>query len=305
MAFGKRLLDRLASDGTSRVVAGLPVVPHYGDTFSGEVGFGEDLILADDPEADLVDEAVWGSSVRSLEASFGADDFGVEQSTILGLVKSGNEGLNAMTAAFGKASGEWVTKDPSAFADFLNDLTALQLRWASAKSALGGVGGIVSGAISAGTAGLYSGSSGQAIYNGLYKALHQGGEGSPIHKGDFNDLAERLRKVTTFDWKPNAGTPGGALSTLTGMIPGGGGVIPSIPGGLSGIIPDWMKGGLPSLPDPTGGFLKWWREHEHVIVLGITLIGGLMFAGAIVGLFKGAPIAAKVVAAKYLPVVAA
>jgi hypothetical protein len=219
----------------------------------------------------------------------------------LALVKSGDEGLNAMTAAYGRASVGWMAKDPSAHSDFLNDLLALQMRWGAAKSALGGAGGIVSGIMSAGTAGLYSGGTGQAIYDGLYKALHQGGKGSPIHKGDFNDLSERLKKVTSFDWKPSTDS-GGALSTIQSMIPGGSS-IPGVPGGLGGLVPDWMKPGAPGgVPNPLN-FLKWWEDNEHTIVLIGVAIGCLMLAGALVGLIKGAPIAAKV-AVKYLPVAA-
>jgi len=290
MAFGRRLLVRLSE------VPGLPSVPHLGDTFSGEIGLGEDLVLVESPEQDILDDLAYWDEGGAF--SIFGDEMGVEQSTTLALVKNGDDGINAMMAAFGKASSDWAKKDPSAFADFLNDFTALQLRWSGAKSALGGAGGIISGAVSAGTAGLYSGPTGQAIHDGLIKALHQGGLDSPIHKGDFDDLAERLKKVTTFDWKPVV-KPG---STIANMIPGG---IPGVPsGGLGDLVPSWAKPGGLGLPDPTGDFLKWFKENEHMIVIGMTLIGGLMFAGAIVGLFKAAPIGAKFVAAKYLPMAA-
>ena len=291
--FGRRLQARLA-------VPGLPVAPALGDTFSGEIGLGEDLVLVEAPEDDLLNDLSYWDEGGAFSI-FGEDGFGVEQSSILALVKSGDEGLNAMTAAYGRASVGWMAKDPSAHSDFLNDLLALQMRWGAAKSALGGAGGIVSGIMSAGTAGLYSGGTGQAIYDGLYKALHQGGKGSPIHKGDFNDLSERLKKVTSFDWKPSTDS-GGALSTIQSMIPGGSS-IPGVPGGLGGLVPDWMKPGAPGgVPNPLG-FLKWWEDNEHTIVLIGVAIGCLMLAGALVGLIKGAPIAAKV-AVKYLPVAA-
>jgi hypothetical protein len=293
MNFGRRLQARLAMPGTS-------AAPHLGDTFSGEIGLGEDLVLVEAPEEDLLNDLRYWDEGGAFSI-FGEDSFGVEQSSILALVKSGDEGLNAMTAAYGKASLGWSAKDPGAYSDFLNDLLALQMRWGAAKSVLGSAGGVVSGVISAGTAGLYAGQTGQAIYDGLYKALHQGGKGSPIHKGDFNDLSERLKKVTSFDWKPSTDT-GGALSTIQSMVPGGSS-IPGVPGGLGGLVPDWMKNGMPQMPDPAGDLLKWWRDNEHMIVIGMALIGGLMFAGAILGLVKGAPIAAKV-AVKYLPVAA-
>jgi hypothetical protein len=295
MNFGRRLQARL-----SRAVPGLPVSPALGDTFSGEIGLGEDLVLVESPEDDILDDLRYWDEGGAF--SIFGDDMGVEQSSILALVKSGDEGLNALTAAYGRASVGWMAKDPSAHSDFLNDLLALQMRWGAAKSALGGAGGIVSGIMSAGTAGLYAGQTGQAIYDNLYKALHQGGKDAPLHKGDFNDLSERLKKVTTFDWKPSTDS-GGALSTIQSMIPGGSS-IPGVPGGLSGLIPDWAKPGGLGLPDPTGDLLKWWRQNEHFVVIAITVIGGLMLAGVLVGLVKGAPIAAKMAAVKYLPVAA-
>jgi hypothetical protein len=279
---------------------GLPVSPALGDTFSGEIGLGEDLVLVESPEGDLLDDLRYWDEGGAFSI-FGEDGFGVELSEIQYLVKSGDERLNALTAAFGKASTGWSAKDPGGFADFLNDLTALQLRWASARTNATGLAAGGLGAISGLTFGLSTGSSGQAAYDGLIKALKQGGEGAQPHKGDFDDLAGRLRKVTPFDWTPSSqpGTPlsSSLLKVLTPLD-----TIGMIKGDIAPQGPLAPPGGTIDLLHK---LYKFWMEHEHEIVVGGMLIGGLMFAGAIVGLFKGAPIAAKFVTAKYLPVAAA
>ena len=216
-------------------------------------------------------------------------------------MKSGDERLNALTAAFGKASTGWTAKDPGGYADFLNDLLALQMRWSTAKANATSLGSLLSaGVVSGLTGGISAGSSGQAAYDGLIKALKQGGEGAQVQKGDYDDLAQRLSKIASFSWKPSA-QPGTPLSTSLLKI-----VTPLDTVGM-------IKGDIaPQGPlAPPGGTIdilhklyKFWMEHEHEIVVGGMLIGGLMFAGAIVGLFKAAPIAMRVAATKY-PLLAA
>lgn len=291
--FGRRLQARLA-------VPGLPVAPALGDTFSGEIGLGEDLVLVEAPEDDLLNDLSYWDEGGAFSI-FGEDGFGVDVGEISYLMKSGDERLNALTAAFGKASTGWTTKDPGGYADFLNDLLALQMRWSTAKANATSLGSLLSaGVVSGLTGGISAGSSGQAAYDGLIKALKQGGEGAQVQKGDYDDLAQRLSKIASFSWKPSA-QPGTPLSTSLLKI-----VTPLDTVGM-------IKGDIaPQGPlAPPGGTIdilhklyKFWMEHEHEIVVGGMLIGGLMFVGAIVGLFKAAPIAMRVAATKY-PLLAA
>lgn len=291
--FGRRLQARLA-------VPGLPVAPALGDTFSGEIGLGEDLVLVEAPEDDLLNDLSYWDEGGAFSI-FGEDGFGVDVGEISYLMKSGDERLNALTAAFGKASTGWTAKDPGGYADFLNDLLALQMRWSTAKANATSLGSLLSaGVVSGLTGGISAGSSGQAAYDGLIKALKQGGEGAQVQKGDYDDLAQRLSKIASFSWKPSA-QPGTPLSTSLLKI-----VTPLDTVGM-------IKGDIaPQGPlAPPGGTIdilhklyKFWMEHEHEIVVGGMLIGGLMFAGAIVGLFKAAPIAMRVAATKY-PLLAA
>ena len=291
--FGRRLQARLA-------VPGLPVAPALGDTFSGEIGLGEDLVLVEAPEDDLLNDLSYWDEGGAFSI-FGEDGFGVDVGEISYLMKSGDERLNALTAAFGKASTGWTAKDPGGYADFLNDLLALQMRWSTAKANATSLGSLLSaGVVSGLTGGISTGSSGQAAYDGLIKALKQGGEGAQVQKGDYDDLAQRLSKIASFSWKPSA-QPGTPLSTSLLKI-----VTPLDTVGM-------IKGDIaPQGPlAPPGGTIdilhklyKFWMEHEHEIVVGGMLIGGLMFVGAIVGLFKAAPIAMRVAATKY-PLLAA
>ena len=291
--FGRRLQARLA-------VPGLPVAPALGDTFSGEIGLGEDLVLVEAPEDDLLNDLSYWDEGGAFSI-FGEDGFGVDVGEISYLMKSGDERLNALTAAFGKASTGWTAKDPGGYADFLNDLLALQMRWSIAKANATSLGSLLSaGVVSGLTGGISTGSSGQAAYDGLIKALKQGGEGAQVQKGDYDDLAQRLSKIASFSWKPSA-QPGTPLSTSLLKI-----VTPLDTVGM-------IKGDIaPQGPlAPPGGTIdilhklyKFWMEHEHEIVVGGMLIGGLMFVGAIVGLFKAAPIAMRVAATKY-PLLAA
>ena len=291
--FGRRLQARLA-------VPGLPVAPALGDTFSGEIGLGEDLVLVEAPEDDLLNDLSYWDEGGAFSI-FGEDGFGVDVGEISYLMKSGDERLNALTAAFGKASTGWTAKDPGGYADFLNDLLALQMRWSTAKANATSLGSLLgAGVVSGLTGGISTGSSGQAAYDGLIKALKQGGEGAQVQKGDYDDLAQRLNKIASFSWKPSA-QPGTPLSTSLLKI-----VTPLDTVGM-------IKGDIaPQGPlAPPGGTIdilhklyKFWMEHEHEIVVGGMLIGGLMFAGAIVGLFKAAPIAMRVAATKY-PLLAA
>lgn len=291
--FGRRLQARLA-------VPGLPVAPALGDTFSGEIGLGEDLVLVEAPEDDLLNDLSYWDEGGAFSI-FGEDGFGVDVGEISYLMKSGDERLNALTAAFGKASTGWTAKDPGGYADFLNDLLALQMRWSTAKANATSLGSLLgAGVVSGFTGGISTGSSGQAAYDGLIKALKQGGEGAQVQKGDYDDLAQRLSKIASFSWKPSA-QPGTPLSTSLLKI-----VTPLDTVGM-------IKGDIaPQGPlAPPGGTIdilhklyKFWMEHEHEIVVGGMLIGGLMFAGAIVGLFKAAPIAMRVAATKY-PLLAA
>ena len=293
MNFGRRLQARLA-------VPGLPVAPALGDTFSGEIGLGEDLVLVEAPEDDLLNDLSYWDEGGAFSI-FGEDGFGVDVGEISYLMKSGDERLNALTAAFGKASTGWTAKDPGGYADFLNDLLALQMRWSTAKANATSLGSLLSaGVVSGLTGGISTGSSGQAAYDGLIKALKQGGEGAQVQKGDYDDLAQRLNKIASFSWKPSV-QPGTPLSTSLLKI-----VTPLDTVGM-------IKGDIaPQGPlAPPGGTIdilhklyKFWMEHEHEIVVGGMLIGGLMFAGAIVGLFKAAPIAMRVAATKY-PLLAA
>ena len=293
MNFGRRLQARLA-------VPGLPVAPALGDTFSGEIGLGEDLVLVEAPEDDLLNDLSYWDEGGAFSI-FGEDGFGVDVGEISYLMKSGDERLNALTAAFGKASTGWTAKDPGGYADFLNDLLALQMRWSTAKANATSLGSLLgAGVVSGLTGGISTGSSGQAAYDGLIKALKQGGEGAQVQKGDYDDLAQRLSKIASFSWKPSA-QPGTPLSTSLLKI-----VTPLDTVGM-------IKGDIaPQGPlAPPGGTIdilhklyKFWMEHEHEIVVGGMLIGGLMFAGAIVGLFKAAPIAMRVAATKY-PLLAA
>ena len=291
--FGRRLQARLA-------VPGLPVAPALGDTFSGEIGLGEDLVLVEAPEDDLLNDLSYWDEGGAFSI-FGEDGFGVDVGEISYLMKSGDERLNALTAAFGKASTGWTAKDPGGYADFLNDLLALQMRWSTAKANATSLGSLLSaGVVSGLTGGISTGSSGQAAYDGLIKALKQGGEGAQVQKGDYDDLAQRLSKIASFSWKPSA-QPGTPLSTSLLKI-----VTPLDTVGM-------IKGDIaPQGPlAPPGGTIdilhklyKFWMEHEHEIVVGGMLIGGLMFVGAIVGLFKAAPVALKIAATKY-PLLAA
>ena len=291
--FGRRLQARLA-------VPGLPVAPALGDTFSGEIGLGEDLVLVEAPEDDLLNDLSYWDEGGAFSI-FGEDGFGVDVGEISYLMKSGDERLNALTAAFGKASTGWTAKDPGGYADFLNDLLALQMRWSTAKANATSLGSLLSaGVVSGFTGGISTGSSGQAAYDGLIKALKQGGEGAQVQKGDYDDLAQRLNKIASFSWKPSA-QPGTPLSTSLLKI-----VTPLDTVGM-------IKGDIaPQGPlAPPGGTIdilhklyKFWMEHEHEIVVGGMLIGGLMFVGAIVGLFKAAPVALKIAATKY-PLLAA
>lgn len=290
MNFGQRLQARL-----SKAVPGLPGIPTIGDTFSGEIGLGEDLVLVESPEGDLMDDLRYWDEGGAFSI-FGEDSFGVEASEIQYLIKSGDERLNALTAAYGKASLGWSAKDPGAYSDFLNDLLALQMRWGTAKAAATGFG--AAALTSLYTGGLTTGSSGQAAYEGLIKALKQGGEGSQIHKGDYDDLEQRLNKVSGFSWKPSS-QPGTPLSTslLKAVTP-----LDALGMVRGDIAP---KGPFDT---PEINFLRelhdFWMKNEHLIVVGMALVGGLMFAGAIVGVFKAAPVAFKVAATKY-PLLAA
>ena len=293
MNFGRRLQARLA-------VPGLPVAPALGDTFSGEIGLGEDLVLVEAPEDDLLNDLSYWDEGGAFSI-FGEDGFGVDVGEISYLMKSGDERLNALTAAFGKASTGWTAKDPGGYADFLNDLLALQMRWSTAKANATSLGSLLgAGVVSGLTGGISTGSSGQAAYDGLIKALKQGGEGAQVQKGDYDDLAQRLSKIASFSWKPSA-QPGTPLSTSLLKI-----VTPLDTVGM-------IKGDIaPQGPlAPPGGTIdilhklyKFWMEHEHEIVVGGMLIGGLMFVGAIVGLFKATPVALKIAATKY-PLLAA
>ena len=294
MNFGRRLQARLA-------VPGLPVAPALGDTFSGEIGLGEDLVLVEAPEDDLLNDLSYWDEGGAFSI-FGEDNFGVEASEIQYLVKSGDERLNALTAAFGKASTGWSAKDPGGYADFLNDLLSLQMRWDAAKANATGLRAAGLGAISGLTGGLTTGSSGQTAYDGLLHALKQGAppDGAPIHKGDFDDLAERLRKVTAFNWTPSS-QPGTPLSSSLLKVLNPLDTLGMTRGDIAPQGPLAPPGGT---IDILHKLYKFWMEHEHEIVVGGMLIGGLMFAGAIVGLFKAAPIAMRVAATKY-PLLAA
>ena len=62
------------------------------------------------------------------------------------------------------------------------------------------------------------------------------------------------------------------------------------------------------IPSQTRDALAWWREHEHFLIWGTLIISGVAAVGLAVAFVHavriGAPLAAKVVAAKYLPAAA-
>lgn len=62
------------------------------------------------------------------------------------------------------------------------------------------------------------------------------------------------------------------------------------------------------IPNPTGDLWKFWRENEHAIVLGMLVLSGVAAVGLAVAFVHavriGAPLAAKMAAAKY-PLLAA
>jgi hypothetical protein len=315
MSFGQRLAARLSASSVATPLREEPqaIVCFSGDDFFAGEGGGDGAGMGDldmgGIDYDDLRDVYFGSSsgfagFGSYETSdFGGYEFGVEQSEITYLAHSGDERLLALANAFGAVSGSWAVKDPSGFADFLNDLTALQARWGKAKASASSLSSLaMTGGMSGLTGGLSTGSAGQSLYDGMIRALKQGGEGAQIHKGDFDDLAQRLNKFKpgSFSWTPSK-QPDGTISSaiikaiqpydVLGMV--GGSIAPQGPLAPPGGTIDLLR----KLHD-------WWLKNEHIVVVSMLAIGGLMFVGAVFGAVKAAPVAFKVASTKY-PLLAA
>lgn len=306
--FGSLLARRLGpafSVSTEQAEPRAIVSSRCDDSFGGDMEVSGDLGLGGIDLEDLYDLAYGGYGHGDFDRysgfrARGLTDFGVDLSEIGDLVKSGDDRLTSLSTAFGNYSSTWAKKDPGGFADFLNDLTALQMRWgkakAAAQSASSQAGSIATSLL---TGGLSMGSGGQAAYDGLVKALKQGGEGARVQKGDFDDLASRLKAAgAKYDWTPSS-QPGAPLTSSALKI-----VMPLDTLGM-------IKGDIaPQGPfAPPGGTVDdlrklhdWWITHEHVIVLAMMAIGGIIFIGTVAGLIKavkvGTPILVKAATSK-------
>jgi len=235
--------------------------------------------------------------------SFGVLGLGAGEHTlsdIIELKKSGDYRLGQLGRAFGDYTGQWVVKDPGAWADFSNDWLALQGRWAAAKAAASSPSAALPFADTT------------TLYTGLLKALKAAPEGT-VHKGDFDDLVDRLQKAGEKVDLSQMPQPSRSLADLVLKVPDPISHIPSVGGAAPYSMPNvsgwedkaqaWLKANLPSLPtlpDPTGDFIRWWRANQHVIVLGMLVASGIAVLG-VTAMFVKAVKGATPIVIKSLP----
>ena len=195
---------------------------------------------------------------------------------MVNLLKSGDYGIAQLGKAYGDFTGAWLAKDPAGYADFTNDWMSLQARWARARVAAKSTGSVLSTGLVSGLTGGLAG--GGLAYDGLFKALHQGGEGSAVQRGDFNDLVQRLTKagghVDLADMPHGVITPASVANAAVGMVPK---------------MPDLPDNPFKSLED----VFKWLKDHQHELMLAGLAVGGLMLLGLVFTAVKAVPLALK------------
>jgi hypothetical protein len=234
----------------------------------------------------------WSAAFRPAEASmrgpqgaaFGVLGLGAGEHTqqeVIDLYLSMDDRLAAMKKAFESFGPAWRAKDPGGFNDFINDWTALNMRYGAARAAAKSPALALPFANPA------------PAFDGLVKAFKQGGALAPVQKGDFDDLDSRLRKAGgNVDYsqvrQPTALNLAGGLLALTrnfdpiGMIKGD--IAPSGP--------------LAPVVDPMKKLHDFWIKNEHLIVMAGLAASGLAVLGLIAGAIKALPFATKVVVAK-------
>lgn len=239
----------------------------------------------------------WSTAFRPAEAvaSAGADSFGVlglgagehTLQEVMDLYVSMDDRLAALKKGFEAFGPTWRAKDAGGFNDFINDWTALNMRYGVARAAAKSPMLAVPFANVA------------PAYDGLVKAFKQGGALAQVQKGDFDDLDSRLRKAGgSVDYsgmhQPTAPNLAGGLLALTrnfdpiGMIKGD--IAPSGP--------------LAPVVDPLKKLHDFWIKNEHLIVMAGLAASGLAVLGLIAGAIKALPFATKVAVAR-VPMLAA
>lgn len=243
------------------------------------------------PESALREERL--AVVHAVTSSFGygGSDFGgmpVSAVDVVNLVKAGDYRMAAMSKGYGDFTAAWVKKDPGAYADFTNDWMALINRWAAAKVAAKSptLSYVASGGMAGGGA-----------YDGLARALRQGGPSAPVRRGDYDDLLARIFAaggvVDITHGGPETPTLGQIITSPATAIPQALHEVGEIPSEVR------KKLGLPDLPDPLAGFrsledvLKWVKAHQTELVVGVVMVGGLVVFGALLTALKAAPLALK------------
>jgi hypothetical protein len=192
---------------------------------------------------------------------------------VINLIKSGDYRVAQMGKGFGEFSATWAKKDPAAFADFSNDYMGLVGRWARAKVAAKSTSAMISQALGSGLTGGLAG--GTAAYEGLARALKQGGESAALQRGDFEDLVSRLTKagglIDLSQLPHDTFSPAAAVQAVGNALP----QLPANP--------------FASLEE----VFKWMKDHQHELVLAGMAIGGLMLFGVVLTAIKAAPLVLK------------
>jgi hypothetical protein len=222
--------------------------------------------------------------------SFGVLGLGVGEHTIfdvLDYMKLGDYRVAALGKALASISGVWSVKDPGGYADFQNDLNGLIMRWAAAKTKAQSVSSVLGGYGDA-----------TAEYNGMVQALRQSAppDGGPIHKGDYQDLVERISKA------------GGRVDEAQTPQP----TAPDLGLGINRLLApvdyaamvrgdEAPKGpGADAIGDLHKLYLFWKAHHTEIMIAGLA-VGGLMFFGIVassLAAFKtAAPMAIKLLPA--------
>lgn len=151
----------------------------------------------------------------------------------------------------------WKASDPAAFTDWTNDWNALQARY---KAALANTGFFTLNSTS---------------WESLQKAMRQGypPSSAPTVKGDWHDLFDRLTVAT----KSAGATP--PKDVPAHLIPQTSGERAYADTAKYDVIASATGAQAPSTA--AGGFLKWLDDHKTAIIVGVTVVGGVVVLGVL------------------------
>jgi hypothetical protein len=216
--------------------------------------------------------------------------FGLPLDDLKQAIQASDYRIEQLGKSFGEFSATWAAKDPQGFADFLNDKTALEMRYGAAKA---NAKSLATMAKSAATGGLGIGD----VVAQIYAALKQ--HPGVVSRGDYDDLVERLAAAkgspvgsavdlakmpqpfkTVGDKVFAATAPYDPLSMLTRAQ------VPKGPVGEP--IEDWLR------------VFEWLKAHQKEVMIGAAVVGGFLVLGALAGAVKAAPIVLRTATAGVL-----